>query len=289
MTLDDIVDLERYPLHQPASPALAQAVAAARAGLQRQGCAVLGGFMRPQAVALVAEESRRLKGKAHRYERVLSAYPPFDPPEEGAWPAGHPRNWRALRNNRFIPYDRIAPQSPLRRLYESRPMTDLIRRCLGKPALHLYGDPLGACLLSLQGEGEEFPWHFDVTHFVVSLLVQSPGRGGRFQYAPHIKTGEDERYGDVAAVLDGSSAAIVTLDMQPGDLQLFEGRHSLHRVTAPQGEGERCMALLSYCENAGEISKPALQINLYGRADQTPLVMPSASACPGQDGRGSRI
>ena len=105
-------------------------------------------------------------------------------------------------------------------------MTDFVRRCSGKQALYLYGDPLGACALSLQNEGEALPWHFDVTHFVVSLLIQKPVDGGDFEYAPYIRSSDAENYGAVAQVLAGRSVKVVTLDLQPGDLQLFEGRYS---------------------------------------------------------------
>ncbi|NDH11876.1 MAG: hypothetical protein EBY44_09180, partial [Actinobacteria bacterium] len=51
--LAQIVDLDRYPLHEPESAAYATAVAAAREGLRSVGCAVVKDLVRPEAVTLL--------------------------------------------------------------------------------------------------------------------------------------------------------------------------------------------------------------------------------------------
>ena len=150
-------------------------------------------------------------------------------------------------------------------------MIELIRCCVGVDVLHPYGDPLGACTLSIQEENEELPWHFDLTHFVVSVLIQSPESGGEFQYAPRIRTDTEENYGAVRALLDGETQRLEVLDLRPGDLQLFEGRYSMHRVTAPKGSSWRCIALLSYCEKPGVIGDEGMQRHLFGRVCREPL------------------
>ncbi len=278
MTLADIVDLQRYPIDRPESPELAAVIADARTRLADNGCAVIKGFVRPEAVAAMAAESQALRNQGKHSEKEVTAYPPFLLSDRAGWPQDHPRAWHKTRRNRFVTYDLIGQDSPLRRLYESRAMTDLVRRCIGKERLYLYGDPLGACTLSLQTEGEELPWHFDVTHFVVSLLVQKPEAGGDFQYVPHIKSAEDENYEGVAEALNGGSSRAITLDLQPGDLQLFEGRYSIHRVTAPVGPVSRSIALLSYCERPGEICEESMQLLQYGRAERRPLIRENAAA-----------
>ena len=122
--------------------------------------------------------------------------------------------------------------------------------------------------MSIQAAGEQLPWHFDLTHFVVSLLIQAPEQGGEFQYAPRIRDASNESYDRVRKLLDGANEDIVTLDLRPGDLQLFEGRYSMHRVTAPMGTVSRCIALLSYCEEPGVIGDEKMQKDLFGRVRQ---------------------
>ena len=56
--------------------------------------------------------------------------------------------------------------------------------------------------------------------------------------------------------------------MAPGDLQLFEGRHSMHRVTAPGPGCWRAIALLSYCDEPGVIGSEEVQRNIFGRVNR---------------------
>ena len=51
------------------------------------------------------------------------------------------------------------------------------------------------------------------------------------------------------------SHPFVGLDLEPGDLQLFEGRHSMHRITPPVPGSWRRIALLSCCEEPGVIGR----------------------------------
>lgn len=272
MKLGEIVDLERYPIDRPESPDLQAVVDHAREQLALDGCAVLDGFVKAAVVTRMAAESNALSPRTKAKEQRVTVYPPFRIPEDGTWPADHPRMHTAIRRNRFVAYDLLANDSPLRHLYETRFMTDMVRRCIGLDSLYLYGDPLGACALSIQNVGEELPWHFDVTHFVVSILIQQPEAGGAFEYAPRIRTDHDENYDGVSKVLQGCSNDVVTLDFKPGDLQLFEGRYSMHRVTASWGSTGRSVALLSYCDRPGEIGEASMQLMQYGRVSRTPLM-----------------
>jgi hypothetical protein len=272
MALGDFVDLERYPINRPDSAGYAAAVAQARAGLAEDGCAVLKGFVLPRAADIMAAEGERLRAASEPVERPFTPYPPYQRPADGDWPAGHPRTYRSLRRNRFICYDMLDGRSLTRELYETEAMTEFVRRVAGAEVLYPYGDPLGACALSVQEPGEELPWHFDVTHFVVSLLIHEAEQGGRFQYAPGLRSDTDENYDGVAAVLDGRSDRVVDLDLKPGDLQFFEGRHAMHRVTAPAPGTWRCIALLSYCDRPGVIGSEETQRHLYGRVNREALM-----------------
>jgi len=88
--------------------------------------------------------------------------------------------------------------------------------------------------------------------FRVSLAIQSADRGGDFEVAPRIRSSDDERYAEVARVLDGDSTGVVTLAMSPGTLLIFEGRHSLHRVSPIHGRRLRHVGLLAYDTRRGQ-------------------------------------
>ncbi|MFY8158926.1 MAG: hypothetical protein ACOVLJ_05760, partial [Ilumatobacteraceae bacterium] len=69
----------------------------------------------------------------------------------------------------------------------------------------------------------------------------------------------------VGKVLDGDQSLIHTLHLEPGDLQIFKGRYSLHRVTPLSGPTMRYVAIFSFTEMEGVVGSPERTKQLYGR------------------------
>lgn len=69
------------------------------------------------------------------------------------------------------------------------------------------------------------------------------------------------------AVLDGDRSAVRTLTLRPGDLQLFRGRFSLHRVTPVAGTTARHAAIFAYSTRAGVVNSATRSRQLFGRVD----------------------
>ncbi len=59
---------------------------------------------------------------------------------------------------------------------------------------------------------------------------------------------------------------MTTLVLEPGDLQLFQGRNSLHRVAPLSGRRPRYVAIFSYVEEPGMVAQPERARQLYGKA-----------------------
>jgi len=112
--------------------------------------------------------------------------------------------------------------------------------------------------------GDGFPWHFDTNNFTITLAIQSADEGGLFEYAPNIRQ-DGENFEAVKAVLDGVSDWVKSLALEPGDLQLFKGRYSLHRVSPLKGSTPRYVAILSYVEQPDMVGTPERVKQLYGR------------------------
>jgi hypothetical protein len=173
-----------------------------------------------------------------------------------------------------VAYDRFDPASSgLRALFESDDLVAFIGGILGRWPLHRYADPLGAMNLAVMVDGDQLGWHFDQTDFVVSLAIQSSDGGGAFENVRRMRWAADgsgaidERYDEVAAVLAGDAGQrVTTVAMTPGTLMLFEGRWSLHRVTAVTGPTPRHVALFGYDTKPGTMSSELLKLVRYGRA-----------------------
>lgn len=257
--LSEIYDLDRYPLADPPETLLADT----RAALDREGCAVLRGFARPEGLPRLVAEAEAAAPRAHRSFGRTNAYFTRDDP---SLPPSHPRRRFHDRSNAFIAADNFGPESVLRRLYEWPPFAAFIRAALGEERFHPYADPLADVIVNMAEEGAGFPWHFDTNNYTVTLALQNAEHGGAFEYAPWIRTPTDERIDQVAAVLDGRSDRVRTLLLQPGDLQIFKGRYALHRVTPLSGPRRRFVAIFSFVEEPGMVATPERARQLYGRA-----------------------
>lgn len=258
-----LVDLERYPVDTADVHGAVAAITAARADLAGQGVAVLPGFVRPAALAEMVAEADRLAVGRHHQDLMGSPY--LEIPDDH-WPADHPRRAEGRSALTAIPYDAFPADSALRSLYEWDALLEFIRRALDRPVLHRYADPLGALNVAVMQDGDELAWHFDQTDFVVSIALQRSEIGGEFACAPFTRTADDERYEVVAACLAGRPDAPTTvLEFEPGTLMLFEGRHSLHRVTRIGGPTPRHVALLGYDVRPGVQSTDLLRLIRYGR------------------------
>ena len=82
-----LINLSRWPLHKP-GPARDEAIAYARAGLERDGCAVLDQFLTPQAVRLLTGEADRTARAAWR---SFGRTNPYFTPDDPRLPASDPR------------------------------------------------------------------------------------------------------------------------------------------------------------------------------------------------------
>ena len=69
----------------------------------------------------------------------------------------------------------------------------------------------------------------------------------------------------VQKVLDGTSDKVVSLALELGDLQIFKGRYSLHRVSPLRGDRKRYVAIFSYVEELDMVGAPERTKQLYGR------------------------
>ncbi len=260
----DLIDLERYPVLRPDSDAYRAVVDDGRRQLRERGAAELEGFVSPAGVAELVRDAESLTPRAHASSGQGTAYlefPDFTLPED------HPRLHFADYGVRALAYDVTPRTSPLRRLYEWDPMKDLIEAILDRGRLFRYADPFGALNLAVMGEGDRLQWHFDQTDFVVSLAVQSAAVGGDFEVVPRVRSADDEHYDKVTAVLAGDRTRVEILPMRPGTLLVFEGRHSLHRVSPVEGSRLRHVGLLAYDTRPGTVGSDLLRQDRYGRTE----------------------
>jgi hypothetical protein len=279
--LDQMIDTSRYPLTDPDGPAAAAVVARARHELEALGCTVLPDFVRPALHDVLRQECAALAPRAHFDAETVNVY---NIAVDTELPPDHPGRRTFRRGNAFVARDRIPAGSLIARLYADPGFQRFVARCFDLPALHELADPLSGLVLNVVEPGMEHPWHFDTNEFTVSMLTQGADDGGVFEYCPRIRSAADERFADVRDVLDGRGERLIRrLPLRPGDLQLFMGRYSLHRVSPVRGTTARHSAIFAYSERPGVIGSPARTRQLFGR------VLPEHLAAEGRAVRGDRL
>jgi hypothetical protein len=265
--LGAVVDLRRYPIDRPDSPEYAQLRERCREQLTAAGACQLHGFMRAQAVQRLVGEAEALRPHAHRTDDTHNAY--FEP-SDAALSADDARALPQRSAKLTIGYDRIAVDSPLRRLYEADALTGFIRDALGAPALYRDADSSGALSLAIFERADELGWHFDRSEFAVTLMLAPARDGGDYEYVQNLRSEADENLDGVQAVLQGRApGSVVSLGSEPGTLSLFRGRFSLHRVTPNRAGAPRINAVLAYAQTPGHVLNAVTRELFYG-APATP-------------------
>ncbi len=259
-----MVDLQRHPLHEPDSAGYSAMVDSCRAGLRETGCAVLKGLVRPEATETLNAEIVQRKHTTHFSTTTMNPY--FHTEPDPAYPQRHPVNTFLERSSGFIPGDSWEPSCATDTVFRAPELTGFLAACLELPELHCYADPLAGLTANILEPGQQFSWHFDTNDFAVTVLVQPADDGGLFEYVPAIRDADDEGFERVQAVLEGGRDGVRTLDLQPGDLQIFRGRHSLHRVSRVGAQSRpRHAAIFAYTEAPGVIGRVARTRQLFGR------------------------
>lgn len=260
------VDLARWPIDRPGTQEYRDRVSHVRRDLQAEGCARIVGFIAPPARAALEAE---VAGIAHLAHFSHGRITPYFNPDDPELPPDHPRRRFADFSNGFVAMDRFPDSGLCLALYRAPAFQRFVADCLEEPELHTFDDPLAGVVANVMPEGSALPWHFDTNDFIVSLLTRRPLSGGSFEYCPDLRAPGDERFADVQAVLDGDRSRVRSLDLGLGDLQIFRGRFSMHRVR--EGIGARHTAIFGYARRPGFTGRVVRTRQVHGRVTQAHL------------------
>lgn len=249
-----------------------------RRALDENGCAVARGFLSEAGLRALLTEAKARRKLAHFSQKTeANAYFSADDP---SLPPQHPRRIFMPRGNGFITGDCYGARTKTRALCHWRHLARFVAECLRLRSLHIYADPVAAMIVNVGAPGTSFNWHFDTNEYTITLLLRAAEKGGVFQYAPGLRRPGDENYAAVGEILRGGKKGVKTLRLRPGDLQLFRGRYSLHRVTKNEGTTERLMLIMSFAEKPGMMGSVHRTRELYGRATPAHLQAAKKSIRP---------
>ncbi len=267
ITLATLVDLDRYPIDQPDSTSYRAAIEEARTGLRATGCAIVRDLIRSEALEQLGLEIWERKHTTHFSTQVINPYFHFH--HNAEWPDRHPMNTFLERSSGFIPGDSWENTTAMRVMFQHPDLARFLADCLEIAELHPYADPLAGLTANILDPGQQFTWHFDTNEFAVTVLVEEADGGGLFEYVPNIRSDGDEGFDHIQHVLEGGREGVHTLDLRPGDMQIFRGRYSLHAVSRVAADSApRHAAIFAYTEHPGVIGRVERTEQLFGRVLQ---------------------
>jgi hypothetical protein len=261
--MNDLLDLERYPIGSSDSPQAAALADRCRAELSAQGMFNLDEIVKPAAlVRAVSELEPLIERVGYRHARRHNIY--FDNHIPGL-AADHP----GLKQVETVNYTLCGDQllgTVVDHIYQWAPLAAFLARVMDKPALYPMADPLARVNVMAYGPGEALNWHFDRAQFTTTLLIQPAAAGGEFEYRSRLRSETEPNYAGVARLLRGEDPEVRVQPLAAGSLNVFAGKNTAHRVTPVQGDRRRIIAVFSYFDRPGVTFTDAERIGFYGRA-----------------------
>lgn len=230
--------------------------------LDSTGILVLHGFVSSVALRDLQREAASIKSNAYG---STSSYNIYVLPTDERIATTAPRNRKFETTKGCVADDQISEGSILRSLYVAPLFRDFICRLQGLQEIFPYADTLSSININYYDPTDSLEWHFDNADFAITLLIKKCDRGGVYEYMPNIRyteTGE-ENYTEIADILDGKITPR-RAEMEEGDLMIFRGNRSLHRVTNIE-IGERILVTLNYNVRPGIPLSEKSRMTFFGR------------------------
>ena len=261
--LSNVVNLNKYPIGDLDSPKIKRIIENCRTELKRDSCSVIPNFILPNSLDVMRKELEQQLDEVYMSKESVNAY--LYSKDDPTLPKDHPKRIFMKRFNGYLNSDCFLENSEIKFLYKSEELLKFISACLGISPIYRWADPLACHAYNVMETDGILPWHFDSCEFTLSLMIQKPEKGGIFEYCPNIREPGHEKFDDVKKVLDGDRSRVRQLDLNPGDLQIFKGRFTLHRVTKIIGQTSRYMCIPAYVLDPWRVNTPEHSKAIYGR------------------------
>ena len=260
--INKIINLEKYPINDIRSLKYRELTNYTRKQLNEDGCCVLPNFIKPDSIKKMKDEVDRNLGKIYF---TSDKHNPYFTKDDKTLPEGHPKRIFTVRQSGYLNSDDLEKDSDLNKFYDLEEMLKFVSDSLEVFPLYKWADPLGKNPYSVMHTDHYFPWHFDGNEFTLSILIQKAEKGGFFEYAPDVRSKDNESFEEVGKVLKGERKKIKSLDLKPGDLQIFKGRFTLHRVTKIEGNRPRYLCIPAYVLDPWRVNTPEHSKAIYGK------------------------
>ena len=261
--LKTIVDLERYPIQDLNSPKIKEIIKKCKNDLDKFSCATIPNFILFESLEVMNAELKKHINEVYMSKESINAY--LYSKDDSSLPIDHPKRIFMDRDNGYLNSDLFEKDSEIKFLYVQEELLNFVSACLGVSPIYRWADPLACHAYNVMKPKGILPWHFDSCEFSLSILMQKPEKGGIFEYCPNIREPGNENFKEVKKILDGDRTRVRKLKLDPGDLQIFKGRFTLHRVTKVEGNRSRYLCIPAYVLDPWRVNTPEHSRAIYGK------------------------
>ena len=261
--LKTIVDLKKYPIQDLKSLKIKKLIKKCKNDLDKFSCSTIPKFILPKSLKTMNDELQRKIDKVYMSKQRINAY--LYSKDDPSISKNHPKRIFMERDNGYLNSDLFEKNSEMKFLYEQEELLKFVSACLGVYPIYRWADPLACHAYNVMKPNGLLPWHFDSCEFTLSLMIQKPEKGGIFEYCPFIREPGKENFDEVKKVLDGDRKRVRQLQLEPGDLQIFKGRFTLHRVTKVEGNSSRYLCIPAYVLDPWRVNTPEHSEAIYGK------------------------
>jgi len=257
----NLIDLKRYPIEFLDYGEGAQFLEQCQQQIIDKGWCSFEEFLHPDAVTALTNEAKNLLPTADILTIKRTIY--NTEPDLSA-KANDPKGKQLVHKTVQLANDQIPPSTIVQRLYQSKILTEFVRRVQKKEHLYHCADEFQALnIIALQPDNWH-AWHYDTLECTVTLLLQAAQKGGEFAFLPNSRTDETEDRESVEQVIAGDLSKTKSFSRGAGTFTLFRGGYSLHGVTKVEGSIPRVTAIFTYDEQPGRVLSNEVNIQIYG-------------------------
>ena len=233
--------------------------------LRKKSILTLENFLNQESLYSIQQEALLLEVRAfycsQKHTVLLSQYDDNIDRED-------PLNIEVISDKGCVPHDLIEQNSQLNLLYNSSKFQNFLTSVLGIKKIFPYRDKLSSINYNYYQNEQQLGWHFDNATFAITLMIQSPDKGGVFEY---INKGRDYNLNfidkDFINRVLNNDVIVKKLNVNPGTLVLFYGRNYLHRVTPVESIKPRILVTLNYNEEDNIMLSKNARKTFFGRID----------------------
>jgi len=261
--LETIVNLDEYPIQDLNSAKLKNVIQKCKQDLDQFSCSTIPNFILPKSLEIMNLELENLVDKVFMSNKSINPY--LNSKDDPSLPKNHPKRIFMERDNGYLNSDLFEKNSEMKFLYEQEELLKFVSACLGVSPIYRWADPLACHAYNIMRPEGILPWHFDSCEFTLSIMIQKPEKGGVFEYCPFIREPGNENFEEVKKVIEGDRSRVRQLKLEPGDLQIFKGRFTLHRVTKIEGNKSRYLCIPAYVLDPWRVNTPEHSEAIYGK------------------------